>query len=268
MPGLARTRWMAPIAVLLLASCARHAPAPAPIAAAPEAAPPRPLLAAQFEAVAAPLQAPDGGYQTINHDVDSLQAMWHVRAALNVAAIGCRGPEGTALVQAYNAMLIAEKPALAKANLSVQASYRSRFGAKWQDAHDQYMTRLYNFFAQPFAKAAFCQTAATVASEATTTAPQDFAGWAQAALPRLEAPFLDGYRQIDAYRVASAAWDARYGPNATPTMLAAAPIVTATPVAVAVVAPRPTTAGPQLRYADMTMLLAWQPSPGTVLASR
>ena len=68
------------------------------------------------------------------------------------------------------------------------------------------MTRVYNFFAQPTAKQAFCATARDVLAEVNGVSPQFFAAFAAEALPRLEAPFIAFYRRYEAYQTAYAAW--------------------------------------------------------------
>jgi hypothetical protein len=223
--------------------------------APPESIPPRPQLPAYLGAIVPPPVGTDGQYQTINHGIDAQQAMWHVRAALNVAAIGCRGTDGgAAIVATYNAMLTSQRAALDAANKSVEASFRARFGKTgWQSAHDAYMTRLYNFFAAPAAKPAFCAAAAPLATQAATTPPAQFAAFTATALPQLEAPFIEVFRQIDGYHSALAAWDARYGAGAGP----GAPVEVAT-----------AGAAPRLAYAGMDTLLAWQAPRGTAIASR
>jgi hypothetical protein len=235
-------------AALLLASCTHRKPVAVetPRTVAPV---PRPELAANLTAVVPPARAADGRYRTINSGIDPIQTEWHVRAALNVAAIGCRSAGDAALVSAYNAMLTGQKAELARANSAVEGKFRAA-GGDWQAAHDAYMTRLYNFFSQPAAKAAFCAAADQLAPQAAAPAG-GFQAFAAQALPQLEAPFLETYRQVDAYKLALAQWQAGEA-----TQLAAA-----TPAAVAGPAPR-------LGYADMRVLLAWQPAEGVRVAAR
>ncbi len=257
MSGFARSRGTATrqaavlgVMTMLLASCSHHkvaveVPPPAPVVV------PRPELPAQLGAIVPPPRAADGGYQTINHGIDPRQAMWHVRAALNVAAIGCRSDADAGLVPAYNAMLASQKSALATADSFVKTDFHARLGTKWQDAHDRYMTQLYNFFAQPAAKAAFCAAADQVAPQAAAVPTGGFQTFAQTALPQLEAPFLASYRAVDEYHIALAAWTA--GQTGAPrTELAAA-----TPLA-----------APTLGYGSMGMLIDWQPEQDTRLAAR
>ena len=243
--------------VATLAGCAQKAPV-ATLASPVEPVPPRPELPAYLGAIVPPAKDADGDYRTINHGIGAQQAMWHVRAALNVAAIGCRGTDGgTALTAAYNAMLTSQHAALAAANKSVEASFRARFGAGgWQAAHDAYMTRLYNFFAAPAAKPAFCAAAVPLAVKAATTPASQFAAFTAGALPQLEAPFVEVFRQVDGYRTALAAWDVRYGDgarSANASQTAAATVSATTP---------------RLAYANMATLLDWTMPHGTALASR
>jgi hypothetical protein len=233
-------------AALLLASCTHRKPVA--VETPPAVVPvPRPELATNLTAVVPPARTADGHYRTINFGIDPIQTEWHVRAALNVAAIGCRGAADGALVNAYNAMLTGQKAELARANSAVEAKYRAA-GGDWQSAHDAYMTRLYNFFSQPAAKAAFCAVADRLAPQAATPAG-GFQAFAAQALPQLEAPFLETYRQVDVYKVALAQWQ-----GSQTTRLAAAPATTSAP--------------PRLGYADMRVLLAWQPDAGVRVAAR
>ena len=53
------------------------------------------------------------GYRTPNRALTPGEATWHLRVALNVAALGCRGPEEAATAAAYNALLKANEATLA-----------------------------------------------------------------------------------------------------------------------------------------------------------
>jgi hypothetical protein len=221
---------------LLLSSCTHHHRI-AIEASSPQAQQPKPTLPALLAAVVPPALASDGGYRTINHGVDPVQAEWHVRAALNVAAIGCRSPADDGLVPAYNSMLTSQKAVLANANQTVEGRFRVA-GGDWQAAHDTYMTRLYNFFAQPGAKAEFCAIADQLAPQAAAVPAGGFRAFAAMALPKLEAPFIANYRAVDAYRTALAAWNAGQRTQMATTA----------------------TTAPRLAYADATMLIDWQPT--------
>ncbi len=152
--------------------------------------------------------APDGagGYLTPNRGLSGEETTWHLRVALNVAALGCRG----ALVDGYNALLTAHKAALAATADAVTMRYKARFGQGWQAQHDDAMTRLYNFWALPPAQGAFCAAAQAVLAEAATLAPDALPGFAATALPRIEAPLVAFFADYDRWRTAHAGWAARH----------------------------------------------------------
>jgi hypothetical protein len=186
-------------------SLAQYAPQPPAGAASNQQIPPRDV---------------DGSYQTPNRHLIPEAIAWHVRAALNVAALGCRDAYEAQTTAQYNAMLRQQREVFARAETAVRADYRARFGAGWQDRHDEAMTRVYNFFAQPPAQAAFCDVAHAVLAESGAVDPAHFLEFAADALPRLEAPFTDFYRAYDAYRAALAEW--RNGTSPAPVAMAGA----------------------------------------------
>ncbi|TVV74375.1 hypothetical protein FOY91_09900 [Sphingomonas solaris] len=160
-----------------------------------------------------------------------------MRAALNVAALGCRGPAEATLIADYNRLLADKRKVLATAYARTEADTRAAGGKDWRDVHDRRMTQVYNFFAQPPAKTRFCTIATQVAGEAAAMPAADFSAFAATALPRLEAPFLDFYRAYDTYRRDLAAWQARA---------------------------RPAT---QLTYAPLDTVITWSPAPDRRLAT-
>lgn len=202
--------------------------------AAVEPAPPASLPASY---VLPPREA-DGGWRTPNAGIGAEEAAWHLRVALNVAALGCRGPEEARTVAGYNALLADHKAALATAAAASEAAFRARHGEAWRAQHDDAMTRLYNFWAQPPVQAAFCREAQAVLAEQATVEPSSFAGWTAASLRRLEAPFTAFYTAVDGYRTQFAALEAR---DAAPVALAAAVTPAMVPAAapVEVAAARP-----------------------------
>ncbi len=177
-----------------------------------------------------------GRYLTVNTGISLEEAAWHMRAALNVAALGCRDAQERETVAAYNAMLAIHRAPLAAADLAVKSQYRFRYGAAAQSRHDGTMTKVYNFFAQPPAQRAFCETARTVLREIASVAPARFHDYAGTALPRLEPPFTDFYRAFEGYRVAMAEWRAgQAGQPGQPgqAIMAAASVVAQMPEATA-----------------------------------
>lgn len=193
------------IFLALLGGCARK---PVEIAVVPVPVAPLPLRASLPPGAspnqAIPPIAADGRYLTPNHGLTPTETLWHVRAALNVAALGCRGSGEAATVARYNALLTTYKSALAATDTAVKAAYRTRHGDAWQAAHDTQMTRVYNFFAQVPVQQRFCATAAGLLAEVATLPPAELQAFAVAALPQLEEPFTDFYRAFDRYRAAQA----------------------------------------------------------------
>jgi hypothetical protein len=190
-------------ALTALGGCASHheqlASAPPPPAAPPLGPMPQPP-AGSHAGMAIPAKLADGSYATPNAGLDPASAAWHVRVALNVAALGCRGAEGQAITAGYNTMLARDKAELARANA---ATIKAKGG---QAGYDEAMTRLYNYFAQPGAQAAFCVAAAQVTGELANAA--SLGAVAGPALATLDRPFTDFYRSYDTYRVELAQWQA------------------------------------------------------------
>ncbi|MEI9927704.1 MAG: hypothetical protein WDN44_08350 [Sphingomonas sp.] len=163
-----------------------------------------------------------GRYATPNLGLSRDEVVWHLRAALNVAALACRDAEEERTITAYNRMIAEDAAPLAAADAAVKADYRARYGVDWADRHDHDMTKLYNFFAQPPAQGGFCAAAQGVLAEIDRVPPAELADFAAEALPRLEAPFTDFYRDYDRYRLALAAWNAQAMPGRAGMGLAAA----------------------------------------------
>jgi len=123
------------------------------------------------------------GRPAIHADLSRAETIWHLRGALNVAALACDRNGRLGIAAGYNQFLAGQREALA-------AAYKAegtRFAAA--GALDSHMTRLYNYFAQPAGQAGFCAAAADVAAEARTITPERFATFAPEALDRLIRPF-------------------------------------------------------------------------------
>lgn len=189
------------ISALLLSACASH-PEPAVVVATPPPLPIpvyAPMPAGTWPGMAVPALLADGPYATPNRSLSPAGAVWHLRGALNFAALACRGAGEGAIIGGYNAMLATQKAVLADAERALLAEYRAAAGAEWRDAYDDAMTRLYNYYAFAPARAALCDTAAQVLGEAQAVPPADFPAFAAARLPDLDRSFTDVYRAYDAW---------------------------------------------------------------------
>lgn len=226
-----------------------------------------------------PARDEKGGWVTPNRDLGTGETAWHLRVALNVAALGCRGDAGGQMVAAYNALLTDRRAELADASIATEASFQTRFGDAWRQHHDDAMTKLYNFFAQPPAQAAFCSEAAAVLREAAVVEPASFVSWADGALHRLEAPFTAFYAAFDEYRTAATRYAQRHAaapvavatPSASVPAAATMAIVAAVPGTAVMVASSVTAATPSVAATAPTVMAAAAtgsaPPPSTMLAA-
>jgi len=137
-----------------------------------------------------PASIPSRPSASINVNLSEQESLWHLRSALNVAALSCRTGKGSGVASSYNRMLSRHKAALAAANAAEIAPFRARYGAKWSTAYDTHATRLYNFFAMPTAQGQFCIAAQQVLAKANAITPDAMTSYAPAALAQIEAPFL------------------------------------------------------------------------------
>jgi hypothetical protein len=158
---------------LILAGCSHREP----IAVQPEPAP-----------VVALAPPPPPPVSPINRGLSQAATLWHFRVALNVAALACRGPAEATIVAGYNAMLRDRSVAMKVANSALTQEFRAR-GGNWQDAYDDAMTRLYNFFSQAQARDAFCEAAGQTLATLPAVAPEAIGTFAEAQLKLLDAPF-------------------------------------------------------------------------------
>ena len=167
------------LGVLLLAGCASGVRQSTAIRPAPTASQTLP-----------PAIVPSRPSASINVNLSEQESLWHLRSALNVAALSCRTGKGAGVASSYNRMLSRHKVALAAANAAEIAPFRARYGAKWSGAYDTHATRLYNFFAMPTAQNQFCLAALQVLGKANAMTPDAIASYAPAGLAQIEAPFL------------------------------------------------------------------------------
>jgi hypothetical protein len=176
-----------PITTLVtLAACASQAPAPRVTA-------PPPAVAARPPAPVA--------LSPIHSSVSEAERVWHVRAALNVAALSCTSQKGPGIARNYNLVLARHARALSESYSVKTTRYQQAAGKGWQRAMDQEMTRLYNHWAWPPAQQQFCDAADGIARRAASLPPAEFNSYAPGALAELDAPIA---RSRNAPRLVSA----------------------------------------------------------------
>ncbi|RZM07140.1 MAG: hypothetical protein EOP68_14535 [Sphingomonas sp.] len=216
------------VLVPLLVSCATKpvavvevAPPPVPVPVAV------PMPAGGMPGMVIPARSADGGWPTPGRALSPDGTVWHLRAALNVAALVCHDAgQGDPVVAAYNAMLTGRKAVLAATEKRYAAEWRTIDAKEWQDRYDDAMTRAYNFYGQSFARAGFCAAAASTLVDMAALPDSGLAAFAAERLPTLDRPFADFF-------TAYAAW--RDGATAQPVMAVSTPAPVAPPqVAVAI----------------------------------
>lgn len=149
-----KTLLIAVATTALLAGCS-HAPAP-------RAEAPRPIPARADAAIPA----------------EPAEAVWHLRAGLNVAALTCRGKGRMNVAPTYARVLSRHKVLLAQAYAAEERRYGSGF--------DRHQTRLYNQFSNQRSPEKFCRTAASVASRTAAMDSAALANNARALLAELD----------------------------------------------------------------------------------
>ena len=88
------------------------------------------------------------------------EAVWHLRAGLNVAALSCRGKGRAAVAGHYSRVLARHKSLLAKAYAVEQRRHGKGL--------DRHQTQLYNRYSNQRNPAKFCASSASVAKRAAT----------------------------------------------------------------------------------------------------
>ena len=227
MAGLGRhwVRKCAATALLVLAASCQAPPPPAPPPPPPPAPTPTPTAAREVipyrpippNGAAYTMNIPpagsDGIHRTINSDLDSNEEIWRLRSAWNVAALNCLGAPYQPILDGYKAFLRKYRKQLSAVNSAINRKFRKEYsshmnGLKAREAHS---TQVYNYFAMPPVLPELCKAARQMALDEAQHPAKDLETLAATGLPRLEAVYQDFYDAYDAYRVASAAWDAKYG---------------------------------------------------------
>lgn len=169
----------------------------------------------------------DGKRLTPNRGVTSNTALWHVRMALNVAALSCHDANDAARLQ-YNRMLHVHKAVLGEANAAVDRNYTVEYGGSGLMQREQLNTIVYNFFSLPPVQPTFCRAAIDVGARILAMPSGALLAYAPEALVTLEKPFQDFYDAYADYLRRLAEWQARFGPSVTvvvsPTPLPPPPV--------------------------------------------
>jgi hypothetical protein len=91
---------------------------------------------------------------------DRANAVWSIRAALNIAALQCQFSSFLATVRNYNDVLRQHSDELDRARATMVAHFRRYDGAQAQNSFDRYTTQTYNSYSTLDAQYSFCERAA------------------------------------------------------------------------------------------------------------
>ncbi|MDZ7588575.1 MAG: hypothetical protein U5J78_05365 [Parasphingorhabdus sp.] len=231
---------------LVLAGCQTAAPPPAPppvaaVVYAPRA--PTPPFGASATTFIPALRA-DGLRQTVNRDLGPLETLWHVRSALNVAALGCSDPLYGRIVDDYNSFLEKNKRPLASANTAVLRKYQRENKGNWRAVHDVRQTQVYNYFSFSPLRRPFCDIAMQVGQRAVLVDAKKLNDFAATALPELEQPFTEFYLAFEQYQRDLEKWRVTYGSGQNGLIPPGTPAAARAPAVTPVPPPPPTTENP------------------------
>lgn len=218
--------------VVVLSALAACAPKPAPAPPPPPPPPPPPVAVIPprplppFGAspnLTIPPVGPDGVRHTVNSGLSTAQTVWNLRSAYNVAALNCLKPEYSAILPGYKAFLKTNVKVLAAANRTMDREFRAKYGRSATAEREAYLTRVYNFFAQPPTLGNFCDAALNLATDGNALKPTGLDAFAAAELPRLDSVFQNFYLAYGQWQSDAALWDAHYAPRASQPAIAAQP---------------------------------------------
>lgn len=92
-------------------------------------------------------------------------AIWNLRAALNIAALQCQYSPYLATVSLYNAIQKQDADEFDRAKSTMMGHFRRYGGGRAETNFDQYTTKTYNAYSTLDAQLAFCDRAAIIGRE-------------------------------------------------------------------------------------------------------
>ena len=161
--------------------------------------PPPTMPAGGYIGMKIPPKRADGRYFTPNLDNTDQAAVWHLRNALNVAALGC-DQAGGGVAEPYSAWIKTHAAVIDRYYQAYIREWQAPGWWDWQRVYDDNQTRIYNFYAQPAIRAAFCAVAREEVAQVGQVADDELPAFARASLKRLDRPFVEFYAAYDAWR--------------------------------------------------------------------
>ncbi|MBO9582258.1 MAG: hypothetical protein J7498_15330 [Sphingobium sp.] len=111
--------------------------------------------------------------------------LWHLRSALNVAALICENKVYTSLVPNYNRLLTVHKALLTAAVQTELDQFKQIDKKKWQALYDTHMTKLYNQYSLTQQRDKYCRKASQIAGIASDLTAEDLSKQATEMIFRL-----------------------------------------------------------------------------------
>jgi hypothetical protein len=154
-----------------------------------------------------------GKRMTINRGLSKDEQVWHFRSAWNVAALNCLGERYRPILEGYRSYILDNERALKGVNDRVEREYRRREKSRRAAllAREEHMTKVYNFFALPSARAGFCSAMLDISNRLLAAPPSDPSAFALANWDNVEGAFDTFFSDYETYQRSSAEWDAKWG---------------------------------------------------------
>ncbi len=117
------------------------------------------------------------------------EAVWKLRAALNVAALQCQYDPALKAVDNYNQFSKLHKSEIDAARTGMEGHHRRRYGKAWAGQFDRYNTRTYNSFSATGVQVAYCTKMGDVGAKALALGPGALTTFAKNTVPEIRAIF-------------------------------------------------------------------------------
>ncbi|MEL7199018.1 MAG: hypothetical protein AAGL10_11950 [Pseudomonadota bacterium] len=212
---------------LALSAVAACAPVAAPIAPPPpppppvvKAVPPRPLPPGGASYVMnIPEMGAAGRRMTVNWGLTDDETVWHFRSGWNVAALNCSTAQYDPITDGYSLYIQKYARPLKRINDRIDRTYRQQLSSRRAaiKARETKMTGVYNYFALPPARAAFCAEALDISNRLLASPEVDPAVFAMENFAQLDRAFEIFFNDYADYQQKSAQWDAEYGAEYGPS---------------------------------------------------
>lgn len=192
-------------------------PPPAPVVKAVPYRPIPPSGAAYVMNI--PSLGADGRRLTVNRGLSDDELVWHFRSGWNVAALNCSTAQFDPITDGYSLYIKKYARPLKRINDRIDKVYRSQAGSRRAAimAREDKMTGVYNFFALPPARGAFCRETLDISNRFLAAPDVDPAEFARDNFVQLERAFEIFFNDYAAYQQKSASWDAEYGAQYGPS---------------------------------------------------